>query len=70
MRDAGLAATVYDQGVGRAGDLGWASDRILVALGHHRDGFVLGPATGELIRDLILDQRPRFDATAFVAPAR
>jgi glycine/D-amino acid oxidase-like deaminating enzyme len=36
--------------------IGWVSDRVLVAVGHHRDGLVLGPATGELIRDLVLDQ--------------
>jgi glycine/D-amino acid oxidase-like deaminating enzyme len=50
--------------------IGWANDRVLVAVGHHRDGLVLGPATGELIRDLILDQPPRLEPTHFQAPGR
>jgi glycine oxidase len=36
--------------------IGWVGDRVLVAVGHHRDGLVLGPATGELVRDLVLGQ--------------
>lgn len=49
--------------------IGWADDRVLVAVGHHRDGLVLGPATGELVRDLVLGDPTRVDARAF-APSR
>jgi glycine oxidase len=50
--------------------IGWAGDRVLVAVGHHRDGLILGPATGELIRDLILEQPPHLDPTPFAVPDR
>jgi glycine oxidase len=50
--------------------IGWATHRVLVAVGHHRDGLILGPATGELIRDLIVDQPPRLDPSHFQVPTR
>lgn len=50
--------------------IGWATPRVLVAVGHHRKGLVLGPATGELIRDLILDQPSHVDPSHFQVPRR
>jgi glycine oxidase len=50
--------------------IGWASDRVIVGVGHHRDGLVLAPATGELIRDLVLERAPSVDPASFAVPTR
>ncbi|MBZ0160471.1 glycine oxidase ThiO [Candidatus Methylomirabilis sp.] len=38
---------------------------LIVATGHYRNGILLGPLTGELIADLILDKEPSFPLQPF-----
>jgi glycine oxidase len=38
---------------------------LVVATGHYRSGILLGPLTGELLADLILDKKPAFPLEAF-----
>jgi len=45
--------------------IGWAAPDVLVAVGHHRNGLLLAPATGELIADLAFGRTPRLPAGAF-----
>lgn len=39
--------------------------RVLVAAGHQHYGLTLGPRTGRLIADLVVDRRPNFDLSPF-----
>jgi glycine oxidase len=50
--------------------IGWAGDRVIVAVGHHRDGIILAPSTAELVRDLMLQQAPHVEAAPFAVPGR
>jgi glycine oxidase len=45
--------------------IGWAADGVIAAVGHHRNGVLLAPATGELVRDLVLGRAPRVDPAPF-----
>ncbi|MFC1397961.1 FAD-dependent oxidoreductase [Acinetobacter lactucae] len=39
------------------------------AFGHGHQGFTLGPATGELLADIMIGKRPKIDPSAF-SPSR
>jgi glycine oxidase len=45
--------------------IGWVGDGVVAAVGHHRNGVLLAPATGELVRDLVLGRAPRVDPAPF-----
>lgn len=51
----------HNQIIGRAG----AVPGFLYATGYSGHGFQMGPATGEIIRDLYLGREPRFDIACF-----
>jgi FAD dependent oxidoreductase len=40
-------------------------DGLLIATGYSGHGFLMGPATGEIIRDLYLGQEPGYDISPF-----
>lgn len=40
------------------------------ATGHYRNGILLAPATGELVKDLILDKKPDSSITQLLSPSR
>lgn len=44
-------------------------DNMWCAFGHGHQGFTLGPATGELLSDLMTGKKPKFDPTPF-SPSR
>ena len=60
---AGLRPRLPDglPAIGRFADI----PNLVVATGHYRSGILLGPLTGELIADLILDKEPPFPLQAF-----
>jgi sarcosine oxidase, subunit beta len=39
--------------------------RLFIAAGYSGHGFLMGPATGEIVRDLVLEREPAFDVTPF-----
>ena len=45
------------------------ADNVFVATGHGANGLLLGPVTGRMITDMVLDQPAFMDPTAFT-PAR
>jgi glycine oxidase len=45
--------------------IGWVADGVIAAVGHFRNGVLLAPATGELVRDLVLRRTPRVDPAPF-----
>ena len=48
----------------RAPDL----DNVVLATGHHRNGIVLAPITGQLIYEMVTTDRPSLDLTPFALP--
>jgi sarcosine oxidase subunit beta len=40
-------------------------DGFFIAAGYSGHGFLMGPATGEIVRDLVLEREPAFDVTPF-----
>ncbi len=60
---AGLRPRLPDglPAIGRFADI----PNLVVATGHYRSGILLGPLTGELIADLVLDKEPPFSLQAF-----
>lgn len=49
--------------------IGWAADGVIVAVGHFRNGVLLAPGTGEMVRALAEGREPFLPASAF-APDR
>jgi glycine oxidase len=45
--------------------IGWIADGLMAAVGHFRNGVLLAPGTGELVRDLALGRTPRVDPAPF-----
>jgi glycine oxidase len=45
--------------------IGRAAEGVIAAVGHFRNGVLLAPATGELVRDLVLGRTPRTDPAPF-----
>jgi glycine oxidase len=46
--------------------IGTALDgRVVLATGHYRNGVLLGPLTGQLVRDIVLDAAPAIDITPY-----
>ena len=43
-------------------------DNVVLATGHHRNGIVLAPITGQLMYELITTDRPSMDLTPFALP--
>ncbi len=60
---AGLRPRLPDglPAIGRFADI----PNLIVATGHYRSGILLGPLTGEIIADLVLDKEPPFPLQAF-----
>jgi sarcosine oxidase, subunit beta len=60
---AGLYEVTPDENqiIGRSHDL----DGFFYATGYSGHGFLMGPATGEIIRDLVLDRTPAYDISGF-----
>ena len=60
---AGLYEVTPDnnQIIGRSAEV----EGLLYACGYSGHGFLMGPATGEIIRDLYLGRQPRYDVTSF-----
>jgi sarcosine oxidase, subunit beta len=60
---AGLYEVTPDENqiIGRSADV----DGLLYATGFSGHGFLMGPATGEIICDLVLDREPRYDISSF-----
>ncbi len=46
-----------------------AIDGLILATGHFRNGILLSPITGEIVRDVVIGKAPRWDVSAF-SPAR
>jgi glycine oxidase len=44
-----------------------AAPGVAVAVGHHRNGILLAPATGELVADLLLGRPTRVPAADYAA---
>jgi glycine oxidase len=42
-----------------------AGGRIIVATGHYRNGILLGPLTGRIVRDLVTGQTPCVDLSLY-----
>ncbi|MEE8106352.1 MAG: FAD-dependent oxidoreductase [Planctomycetota bacterium] len=38
---------------------------VVLACGHYRNGILLAPLTGEIVRDVLLERQPRFDLDSF-----
>ena len=55
---------------GAAPTVGWAAPDVMVAVGHHRNGLLLAPATAELVADLALGRPPQVPADALAPAAR
>jgi sarcosine oxidase subunit beta len=51
----------HNQIIGRSADV----DGFLYATGFSGHGFLMGPATGEIVRDLFLDREPTYDISGF-----
>jgi glycine oxidase len=49
--------------------IGWAADGVIVAAGHFRNGILLAPGTGEIVRALAEGREPFIPAASF-APGR
>lgn len=60
---AGLRPRLSDglPAIGRFADI----PNLIIATGHYRNGVLLGPLTGELVADLVLDKEPPFSLQAF-----